>query len=97
MPRQPRLELPGVPMHVVQRGVNRCAIFLDDEDPGKTGVEKRGQVHLSIDGAGLAWPMRGPDARKAAGLRFDHRPEGVMAQCSLLLQMKADAGEQFVG
>ncbi len=28
MPRQPRLELPGVPMHVVQRGVNRCAIFL---------------------------------------------------------------------
>lgn len=26
MPRQPRLELPGVPMHVVQRGVNRCAI-----------------------------------------------------------------------
>ncbi|MBB3812675.1 transposase [Xanthomonas euroxanthea] len=32
MPRQPRLELPGVPMHVVQRGVNRYAIFLDDED-----------------------------------------------------------------
>jgi len=32
MPRQPRLELPGVPMHVLQRGVNRCAIFLDDED-----------------------------------------------------------------
>ncbi|WP_228733695.1 transposase [Xanthomonas euvesicatoria] len=25
-------ELSGVPMHVVQRGVNRCAIFLDDED-----------------------------------------------------------------
>lgn len=32
MPRQPRLELPGVPMHVTQRGVNRCATFLDDED-----------------------------------------------------------------
>ncbi len=32
MPRQQRLELLGVPMHVVQRGVNRCAIFLDDED-----------------------------------------------------------------
>jgi putative transposase len=32
MPRQPRLELPGIPMHIVQRGVNRCAIFLDDED-----------------------------------------------------------------
>lgn len=31
MPRQPHLELLGVPMHVVQGGVNRCAIFLDDE------------------------------------------------------------------
>lgn len=32
MPRQPRLELPGIPMHVTQRGVNRAAIFLDDDD-----------------------------------------------------------------
>jgi putative transposase len=32
MPRQPRLELPGIPMHVTQRGVNRCAIFIDEQD-----------------------------------------------------------------
>ena len=32
MPRQPRLELPGSPLHITQRGVNRCAIFVDDED-----------------------------------------------------------------
>ncbi len=32
MPRTPRLELPGIPLHVTQRGVNRCAIFLDDND-----------------------------------------------------------------
>jgi putative transposase len=32
MPRRPRLELPGVPMHIVQRGVNRAAVFIDDED-----------------------------------------------------------------
>ncbi|WP_226468592.1 transposase [Luteimonas panaciterrae] len=32
MPRQPRLEIPRVPLHVTQRGVNRCAIFLDDTD-----------------------------------------------------------------
>lgn len=32
MPRQPRLELPGIPLHVTQRGVNRCAIFIDDQD-----------------------------------------------------------------
>lgn len=32
MPRQPRLHLPGIPLHVTQRGVNRCAIFVDDID-----------------------------------------------------------------
>jgi len=32
MPRRPRLDLPGHPMHITQRGVNRCAIFVDDED-----------------------------------------------------------------
>ena len=32
MPRLPRLELPGLPMHVTQRGVNRCAIVIDDDD-----------------------------------------------------------------
>ncbi len=32
MPRLPRLEIPGIPLHVTQRGVNRCAIFLDDDD-----------------------------------------------------------------
>lgn len=32
MPRQPRLYIPGIPLHVTQRGVNRCAIFIDDAD-----------------------------------------------------------------
>lgn len=32
MPRCPRLQLPGTPFHVTQRGVNRCAIFVDDDD-----------------------------------------------------------------
>lgn len=32
MPRQPRLHLPGIPLHITQRGVNRCAIFVDDDD-----------------------------------------------------------------
>lgn len=32
MPRRARLEIPGVPMHVTQRGVNRCATFIDDDD-----------------------------------------------------------------
>ncbi|MGE6333400.1 transposase [Stenotrophomonas sp. NPDC077659] len=32
MPRQSRMTLPGQPSHVVQRGVNKCAIFVDDID-----------------------------------------------------------------
>jgi putative transposase len=32
MPRPPRLNLPGIPQHVTQRGNNRQACFFDDED-----------------------------------------------------------------
>lgn len=32
MPRRARLVLPGLPLHITQRGVNRCAIFVDDDD-----------------------------------------------------------------
>ena len=32
--RRPRLELPGVPLHLTQRGVNGAATFLDDDDRG---------------------------------------------------------------
>ena len=32
MPRQPRLDLPGVPQHVVQRGNDRQPCFFEDSD-----------------------------------------------------------------
>ena len=32
MPRKPRMYLPGVPCHVVQRGNNRAACFFTDDD-----------------------------------------------------------------
>ncbi len=32
MPRRPRLEIPGVPLHITHRGVNRAATFLDEDD-----------------------------------------------------------------
>ncbi len=32
MPRQPRLRLPGYPLHVIQRGNNRGACFVSDAD-----------------------------------------------------------------
>ncbi|MEB1903215.1 hypothetical protein VDR63_22330, partial [Xanthomonas campestris pv. campestris] len=56
-------------------------IDLTGGDVGKP----QGQVHLSIDCARLAWPMSWPDDGKEAGLCFDHRAEGVVAQGSLLL------------
>ena len=31
MPRRRRLDLPGIPQHVVQRGNNRGACFSDDD------------------------------------------------------------------
>lgn len=34
MPRRPRLMLPGVPVHIIQRGNNRQACFVADEDYG---------------------------------------------------------------
>lgn len=32
MPRQPRLEIPGIPQHVVQRGNDRQPCFFREED-----------------------------------------------------------------
>lgn len=32
MARQPRIDLPGIPQHIVQRGNNRLPCFLDDAD-----------------------------------------------------------------
>ena len=34
MARQPRVTPPGVPLHIIQRGNNRQAMFHDDEDRG---------------------------------------------------------------
>ena len=32
MPNQPRMFVPGVSLHIRQRGNNRCGVFGDDED-----------------------------------------------------------------
>lgn len=32
MPRQARLIVPGLPHHIVQRGHNRSAVFIEDSD-----------------------------------------------------------------
>ena len=35
MPRQPRLDIPGLLQHVIVRGIERSEIFLDDDDRGR--------------------------------------------------------------
>jgi REP element-mobilizing transposase RayT len=32
MPRKPRFVIPDIPLHIVQRGHNRSAVFFEDED-----------------------------------------------------------------
>lgn len=32
MPRRARIEVAGIPFHITHRGVNRCAVFVDDDD-----------------------------------------------------------------
>ena len=55
MPRPPRLELPGVPLHVIQRGVNRTACFFGDADRrfylkclGKAAAARGCAVHAYV-------------------------------------------------
>ena len=50
MPRRPRLELPAIPLHFTQRGVNRAATFLDDEDFAQYR-QKLGEVLAEHDNA----------------------------------------------
>ncbi len=55
MPRKRRFFLPGVPVHVVQRGNNRQAVFFDDNDYrayldwlGRAAGEHRCSIHAYV-------------------------------------------------
>jgi putative transposase len=55
VPRPPRLELAGVPLHVIQRGVNRAACFFGDVDRrfylkclGEAADRRRCAVHAYV-------------------------------------------------
>jgi len=45
MPRQPRLDAPGVPHHVMVRGLERRAIFRNDADRTDLVLYPSAQVH----------------------------------------------------
>ena len=55
MPRKPRFFLPNIPVHAIQRGNNRQAIFFDESDYRmyqswlKVAAEKYGcQIHAYV-------------------------------------------------
>ncbi len=55
MPRRPRVVLPGVPLHIIQRGNNRCACFYAEDDCRfylewleKCAVDHGCQVHAYV-------------------------------------------------
>jgi len=55
MPRRPRLSLPGVPLHIIQRGNNRQACFFADEDfrfyldwLGEYAAKARCRIHAYV-------------------------------------------------
>jgi putative transposase len=55
MPRRARLSLPGVPLHIIQRGNNRQACFLADEDfrfyldwLGEYAAKARCRIHAYV-------------------------------------------------
>jgi len=46
--RRPRLEMPGIPLHITHRGVNRGATFIDDEDCAADVPPKKGSEKISV-------------------------------------------------
>jgi REP-associated tyrosine transposase len=56
MPRQPRLDLPGLLQHVIVRGIERSAIFLDDDDRSRF-VDRLGSLLVETDTDCYAWAL----------------------------------------
>lgn len=48
MARKPRLDLPGIPQHIVQRGNNRLPCFLDDIDRGEALLATGCKLHTNV-------------------------------------------------
>jgi putative transposase len=74
MARPPRLELPGVPLHVIQRGNNRAACFFNDVDrrfylkcPGRAAAARNCAVHAYVLMANHVHLLVTPSAAGAVG------------------------------
>jgi len=73
MGRPPRLELAGVPLHVVQRGNNRAACFFNDVDPAVLSevlAGSRGGTRLLIARVRAHDEPRTPPSHAVGGRRY---------------------------
>ena len=56
MPRQARLDIPGLLQHVIVRGIERSDIFLDDDDRERF-VGRFGSLLVKTDTDCYAWAL----------------------------------------
>lgn len=56
MPRQPRLDAPGLLQHVIVRGVNRADIFLDDDDR-RQFISRLSRLLVETESECFAWVL----------------------------------------
>lgn len=56
MPRQPRIDIPGLLQHVIVRGIERSVIFIDDKDR-QHFVERLGQLLIETGTDCYAWAL----------------------------------------
>lgn len=75
MARLPRLDLPGIPQHVVQRGNNRLPCFLDDGDRLRYRAEDRKKRSK------YTWPRPFPQSGDGVdpGKNFPNGPTALAA------------------
>jgi hypothetical protein len=48
MPRQPRIDIPGLLRHVIVRGIERSVVFIDDKDR-QHFIDRLGQLLIETN------------------------------------------------
>ena len=79
MPRPPRVELPGIPLHVIQRGVNRMPCFFSDIDRrfylkclAKYASRRRCAIHAYVLMTNHVHLLITPDTEASCGFLMKH-------------------------
>ena len=80
MPRQARLDIPGALHHIMVRGINRSAIFRDNQDRARF-LERLGETVSAAQGSIYAWVLM----KNHVHILFKSGGEGVSAVMRRLL------------